>query len=78
VGDARRKFADLARRALDNFFESKSLLPFEIASGHNAWWPALSEPLKGTFSFSWPDGPSERSLSRSLSLPSSASSGCCA
>ena len=47
-------------RALDNFFESKSLLPFEIANGHDAWWPALSEPLKGTFSFSWPDGPSGR------------------
>jgi hypothetical protein len=43
-GDARRKFADLSRRALDNFFDSKGLQPFEIATGHNAWWPKLSAP----------------------------------
>ncbi len=60
AGDARRKFVDLARRALDNFFESKSLLPFEIANGHNAWWPPLTEPLKGMLSFSWPTGPAGR------------------
>lgn len=60
AGDARRKFADLTRRALDNFFESKSLLPFEIANGHHAWWAPLSEPLKSMLSFSWPDGPSGR------------------
>jgi hypothetical protein len=60
VGDARRKFADIARRALDNFFESKSLLPLKIANEHNAWWPPLSEPLKSMLSFSWPDGPNGR------------------
>jgi hypothetical protein len=60
AGDARRKFSDLARRALDSFFESRSLLRFEIANGHNAWWPPVSDPLKSMLSFSWPDGPSGR------------------
>jgi len=60
AGDARRKFADMARRAIDNFFDSKSLLPFEIANGHNAWWPPLSEPLKSMISFAWPGIPAGR------------------
>jgi hypothetical protein len=59
-GDARRKFADLARRSLNNFFDEKGLLPFEVADGHLAWWPPLNEPLKSMISFSWPDGPSGR------------------
>jgi hypothetical protein len=60
TSDARRKFTDLARRALDNFFESKSLLPFEIANGNKAWWPPASEPLRGMLSFSWTNGPRGR------------------
>jgi hypothetical protein len=58
--EARRKFADLARRGLDNFFESKGLLPFETATGQKAWWPRLNDPLKGMISFAWPNGPAGR------------------
>lgn len=61
-GDARRKFADLARRALDRFFESKNLLPFEMANGNLAWWPPLSESLKSMVSFNWPSGSNGRRL----------------
>lgn len=62
AGDARRKFADLTRRALDRYFESKGLLPFKMANGHLAWWPPASESLKTMISFAWPNGPSGRRL----------------
>lgn len=58
--DARRRFADLARRGLDNLFESKGLLPFEVATGQKAWWPRSSDQLKSMISFSWSNGPKGR------------------
>lgn len=58
VGDARAKFTDLTRQALDGFFQAKGLQPFEIASGRLAWWPTGARATTKKLGFHWPDGPS--------------------
>ena len=58
--DARVKFADLARQALNAFFGGRGLRPFELASERLAWWPTLALATMSQRSFSWPDGPSGR------------------
>jgi hypothetical protein len=55
--DARAKFVDIVRRGFDNFFRSKSLKSFELASGHFAWWPTAAHATLQRHSFKWPDGP---------------------
>jgi hypothetical protein len=57
TGDARAKFTDLVRQALDGFFQAKGLQPFEIASGRLAWWPTTARATTKKLSFHWPDGP---------------------
>ena len=56
--DARAKFTDLARRAIDAFCQAKGLHSFEFASNRLAWWPAATQASIKKLSFSWPDGPS--------------------
>jgi hypothetical protein len=58
TGDARAKFTDLARQALDGFFQTKGLQAFEIASGRLAWWPTAARATTKKLNFHWPDGPS--------------------
>lgn len=58
TGDARAKFTDLARQALDGFFQAKGLQQFEIASGRLAWWPTAVRATMKKINFHWPDGPS--------------------
>ncbi len=58
TGDARAKFTDVTRQALDAFFQAKGLQPFEIASGRFAWWPTAARATTKKLSFHWPDGPS--------------------
>jgi hypothetical protein len=56
--DARPKFTDLARQAMDSFFITKSLHSFELASGRLAWWPTAAQATLNRLSFRWSDGPS--------------------
>jgi len=56
--DARPKFADLARQAMDAFFLTKGLHSFELASGRHAWWPTAAQATLKRLSFSWSGGPS--------------------
>jgi hypothetical protein len=58
IGDARAKFTDLARQALDGFFQAQGLQPIEIASGRLAWWPTAARATTKKLSFNWSDGPS--------------------
>jgi TIR domain-containing protein len=55
-GDARAKFTDLVRQALDGFFQAKGLQPFEIASGRLAWWATAARATTKKLSFGWPEG----------------------
>lgn len=36
--DARNKFADLARRAMEQFFREKRLAPYQMSGTRTAWW----------------------------------------
>jgi TIR domain-containing protein len=54
--DARAKFTDLVRRAMDIFFQTKSLHSFELASERLAWWPTASRASLKKHSFNWPNG----------------------
>jgi hypothetical protein len=56
--DARAKFTDLVRRAMDAFFLAKGLHSFELASERLAWWPTATRASLKKLSFAWPDGPS--------------------
>lgn len=56
--DARPKFTDLARQAMDAFFVAKGLQSFELASGRLAWWPTAAQATLNRLSFNWSDGPS--------------------
>jgi len=56
--DARPKFTDLARQAMDEFFLAKGLHSFELASGRLAWWPTAAQATVKRLSFSWSGGPS--------------------
>ena len=56
--DARPKFTDLARQAMDSFFLAKSLHSFELASGRLAWWPTAAQATLKRLSFRWSGGPS--------------------
>lgn len=54
--DARPKFTDLARQAMDSFFLAKGLQSFELASGRLAWWPTATQATLKRLSFSWSNG----------------------
>ena len=54
--DARAKFTDLVRRAMDAFFLAKGLHSFELASERLVWWPTANRASLKKLSFSWPDG----------------------
>lgn len=56
--DARARFADLSRQALDAFFRSKGLNSSELASNTLAWWPTSEQAGLRRLSFRWNDGPS--------------------
>jgi hypothetical protein len=56
--DARPKFTDLARQAIDGFFLAKGLHSFELASGRLAWWPTAAQATLKRLSFGWTGGPS--------------------
>jgi hypothetical protein len=56
--DARPKFTDLARQAMDAFFLAKGLHSFELASGRLAWWPTAAQATLKRRSFGWSGGPS--------------------
>jgi hypothetical protein len=56
--DARPKFTDLARQAMDSFFLAKRLHSFELASGRLAWWPTAAQATLKRLSFGWNGGPS--------------------
>jgi hypothetical protein len=56
--DARPKFTDLARQAMDSFFLAKRFHSFELASGRLAWWPTAAQATLKRLSFGWNGGPS--------------------
>ncbi len=56
--DARAKFTDLVRQAMDGYFRAKDLRSFELASERLAWWPSATRASLKKLSFGWPNGPS--------------------
>ena len=60
--DCRPKFTDISRRALDTYFESKGLRPFEYADGRNAWWATSRHVTMDQKSFAWADLKGRRQL----------------
>jgi hypothetical protein len=60
--DCRPKFTDISRRALDIYFESKGLKPFEYADGRNAWWGTSAHATIEQHPFAWGDHKGRRQL----------------
>jgi hypothetical protein len=60
--DCRPKFTDISRRALDGYFESKGLKPFEYADGRNAWWATARHATMDQYAFAWADVKGRRQL----------------
>jgi hypothetical protein len=60
--DCRPKFTDISRRALDTYFESIGLKPFEYADGRNAWWATSRHATMDQYSFTWADLKGRRQL----------------
>jgi hypothetical protein len=60
--DCRPKFTDISRCALDSYFESKELKPFEYADGRNAWWATARHATMDQKSFAWGDLKGRRQL----------------
>lgn len=56
--DARSKFTDLSRQALDAFFFAKGLHSFELPSRRLAWWPTSANGTLKRATFAWSGGPS--------------------
>jgi len=59
---ARNNFADLARRAMDRMFQSRSLASFELANKQMAWWADGVNAPTNKVSFNWDEATGLRQI----------------
>lgn len=53
--DARNKFSDLARQALESALRARGLQAYALSSFHTAWWGPLDVAPRGKVAFRWAD-----------------------
>jgi hypothetical protein len=53
--DARNKFSDLARRAMETALATRGLQSFALSGFQTAWWPTVDMAPTGKVSFRWGD-----------------------
>lgn len=53
--DARNKFSDLARQALEGLFRSKGLKGYQMSGWQQAWWPPVDVAPTTKVAFRWGD-----------------------
>lgn len=53
--DARNKFSDLARQALESLFRSKGLKSYQMSGWQQAWWPPADVAPTTKVAFRWGD-----------------------
>lgn len=52
-GDARNRFSDLSRQALEQFFRARGLREYALSGWQTAWWPPSNVAPQSRVSFRW-------------------------